>query len=746
MDTKYFIGVAFSFISLFSHGQKWLPHANERGTGYRLLHCVYQDALLEERENITSESSKWEVRIDSVNLSSTGANACKYTFKFKAKRDMHKVGVAVAFDNHTWTSDNYVMLPASVYNGNRQRIVNRDYATGLDKTDYYRKDLALTSNPIPQLSPEFGAKSLLEVNVSNVATPAITYFERSKQKGVLLLTEQGLTWGDKIIDHGLIVEESADRSTSSFVITAPGVRERKPEFIGFSKSYDRGIDVKQGDEVVITVTRIAFQCASVPQLLERFNKERKTHTGLNNPRNLMPESKILTLMAKNIDDRYYKNDKWEYYCPENADWISFGWIGGLMNTYPMLVLGDNEHLRRVKNTFDFALSKGQCKSGYFMDVLGSDGYIVKRDAAKENPEIGLTRKNADILYWMVKQFMLLKRQGKASEISKEWETSIKKLADAFVITWQKNKTWGNYLNIETGDIAVYNTSSGALAVGGLALASEYFNEPLYLKIAMEAANNYYEEYSLIGFTSGGCGDILQNSDSETAAALMLSFMTLYENTNQPEWLLKSKSLADLCATWTVSFDYVLPSETPLAKLGAKLAGAVWASTQNKHGAPGFCTASGDPLFKIFRATGDRIYANLMKDIMHAHTEGIQPNGRITERLTYCDADSRGSRGDGGKTGWNELNGALMAIEIPGIYVRKDLGEMYVFDQVEAKIAKNTSKEMVLTIHNPTAHDAQVSLLLENKKEASMPLGCNAFMDWQKINIKAGKTIYRKIKK
>ncbi len=46
-------------------------------------------------------------------------------------------------------------------------------------------------------------------------------------------------------------------------------------------------------------------------------------------------------------------------------------------------------------------------------------------------------------------------------------------------------------------------------------------------------------------------------------------------------------------------------------------------------------------------------------MIHAHAEGIQPNGKITERLTYCDADSRGSR-DGGKTGWNETNGALMA--------------------------------------------------------------------------------------
>lgn len=23
-------------------------------------------------------------------------------------------------------------------------------------------------------------------------------------------------------------------------------------------------------------------------------------------------------MQRNIDDRYFKNDRWEYYCPENA--------------------------------------------------------------------------------------------------------------------------------------------------------------------------------------------------------------------------------------------------------------------------------------------------------------------------------------------------------------------------------------------------------------------------------------------
>ena len=180
-------------------------------------------------------------------------------------------------------------------------------------------------------------------------------------------------------------------------------------------------------------------------------------------------------------------------------------------------------------------------------------------------------------------------------------------------------------------------------------------------------------------------------------------------------------------------------------MGANLTGAVWASTQNKHGAPGFCTQSGDALFKLYRATGDTLYAELLRDVIHAHAEGIQPNGKITERLTYCDADSRGSRGDGGKTGWNETNGALMALEIPGIYIRTDLNRMYVFDHVDVRVIKRSEKATWLEITNPTAFDARVTILKENGQQAGKPLGDNAFLQWQeKIQIKAGKTVRYKI--
>lgn len=740
MKNRILLTYSICLFSLTVLAQKWLPRQKDSCLQVRVLGCKYQGAQLKECDQLTSDSKDWEVKI---------APDVKYggvQFMFEAKRTMQDVGVAVAFDQYNWCSDNYVMIPAVVYNGNRQRIVNRSYATGLDRSDFYRKDLALTSNPIPQLSPEFGAKSRLEINVSNTATPVITYFDRKRQHGTFLFTDQGIVWEGEVKDHALIVEESRDRSVASFVITAPGVREYKPEFIGFSPSPDRGLFVKAGDKIVIRVTKLDFVANDVPAFLSRFMKERKLHTIEEPPRNLMPMSEVFKRMTSNIEERYYEGEKGQYYCPENATWMSYGWIGGLINTYPMLSLKDDKYFDHVKNTFDFALLNGYGKSGYYYDVLGADGKVLYRDGAKLNPGIGLTRRNADVLYWMIKQFMLLKKQGKSVAISPIWEKQIRGLADAFVQTWKTEGTWGNYLDIESGKVAVYNTTSGAMAVGGLALASLYYNVPEYLKIARQVSSLYYNNFALVGFTSGGCGDILQNADSETAAAFMTSLMTMYEITKESSYLKQCADLANLCATWTVSFPYCLPANTALANLDANLMGAVWASTQNKHGAPGLCTQSGDALFKLYRATGNILYADLLRDIIHAHAEGVQPNGKITERLTFCDADSRGSRGDGGKTGWTETNGALMALEIPGIYIRTDLKKVYTFDHVVIKGMKIIGGNMVLNIYNPTKYDATVVVFAENGEKAKKPLGDNAFMEWKhRVTVKPGKVITVKIK-
>ena len=45
-------------------------------------------------------------------------------------------------------------------------------------------------------------------------------------------------------------------------------------------------------------------------------------------------------MTERIDSRFHDGNGVQVLLPGERQWISFGWVGGLMNTFPMLALGD----------------------------------------------------------------------------------------------------------------------------------------------------------------------------------------------------------------------------------------------------------------------------------------------------------------------------------------------------------------------------------------------------------------------
>lgn len=92
-----------------------------------------------------------------------------------------------------------------------------------------------------------------------------------------------------------------------------------------------------------------------------------------------------------------------------------------------------------------------------------------------------------------------------------------------------------------------------------------------------------------------------------------------------------------------------------------------------------------------------------------------------------------------------LTTSLMAMEIPGIYLRTDADRLYVFDHVKVTGINRNKSSIVLQIYNPTAFDASVSILAESAEKARQPLGLNAFINWPKVDVKAGKTVKYKIK-
>jgi hypothetical protein len=685
--------------------------------------------------------------------------------------------VAATFDFSDWSTGNYVMIPAIVYNGNRFKTIYGGYMPVYPPDMYYNKNSPLSFSDDPRLSVNAGEPSKIELSTSSASTPAMTFFSPSKKRGFILLTEQKTRFGNS----GLIIEESDDRKYASFSLTAPGVRERIPGFGGFFKSGDSAADLKEGDEIVILFSVYSFPANDIPGFLEKFMEVRKAFTGENQPENITPMSAILKYTTWQTDNyRWYEDPDYKLYSLDVFEnffgyrkVFQLGWVGGMMNTFPMLYCNDSLHLARASSTIDFVVDRMQGKSGYFYGFY-CDGAVrteLKREIPKEiindhpDVKVAMVRKNADALLWFCKQFMLLKEQGNTPVIKPSWEAAAKRLALAFVNTWKKNGESGQYVDPENGEIVIFNSTAAAIVPGGLALASKYFNEPDFLKAAIDIANYYFNrDVVKLGLTTGHCGDISQDADSESAAGFLESLMALYWATGDRQWLDKARVQAALVATWTLSYDFEFPPNSDLGKLKIHAAGAYFASTQNKHAAPGICTSSGDYLFKLYRATGERKYAELIRDIQHAHTEVVETPGRPTvsagsggawepagksnyygcsmERIQPSDAEGKNGVGKLYKNtsnAWNELNGMLMAIELPGIYLQLDKNEMFVFDHVEVTVVERNKSGVVLQIKNPTAFKARVALFFETSADAKKPLSYTAFMKWQKIDIEAGKT-------
>ncbi|MGM9803433.1 MAG: hypothetical protein ACI308_04570 [Muribaculaceae bacterium] len=711
----------------------------------------YGGEVIESKTTLTSratqvDNSSWRCRMQ---VTAASREALSFNLQFSIESgECASAGVAAAFDFGAWSRDNFVLIPAYVYNGNRFNVETDGYM-GTYPAHYINNPQVpaqLFSNS-PRLALAHNTPGKIEGLTGNASTPAMCFFSPEKKRAFILLFEQESQFGN----NGMFVEENAAQDRASFVVSAPGVRELRAGFGDFFRSGDRGTLLKAGDVVNMRFCIYSFAAQSKTDLYDRWMQVRKSLTGANHPRNLTPFSQTVSLTTQ------FKNSyRWaelpfgSFYRTGNCDGFLPGWVGGLINTYALIATNDALSRERALKTIDFALTRFQAPSGYFYSSNSDNGTMGAPDRP-EAPRSSLVRRNADVLYWMIKQFELLKLQGHGSDIRPEWESAMLRLADALASTWQRYGQFGHYVDFQNGDIIIYNSASGALAPGALAVAGHYFGRPDLVSIARQSARRLYQrEVEGLGFTSGACTDIMQDADSESNFAFTESLMALYELTADPQWLQRACHVANMASTWVVSYDYRFPLQSTIGRLGGHMAGSVWASTQNKHAAPGICTMSADHLFKLYRATGNTCYADLLRDICHAHAEVMETPGRPTtgmgagssmERIQLDDAEGKSEIGMILHTsnGWTEGNGMLMAIEIPGIYVQKDKGNVYVFDHVTVKTLKRTAHSVTLEITNPTRFDADVAVFAENSADAAKPLGFHAHLNWQKVTVEAGKT-------
>lgn len=712
---------------------------------YNLLVERKRVEIIGENQTLDFQGSQWQVTQKARKLEKPGRYQIDVSFICLSGK-VDKASVSVDFDFSGWSTDNYVLLPASAYNGNRYPYVQMDYPPFFNNQKQIGLNKPLIMSDGPRLNYRDGY-SRIQVRSGAMSLPGIGFYSPENNTGFWLCTSQGNSWGD----FGVDIEENKSRAKATITITSPVVREIKTHWLCRMDerfSADLTANYVAGDESRISFIVDFFDCPSIQTLYDQMVSLRIKHYPIPPKPDLIPFSKAYQLIEGNKnrlnwrEEGYYgtgTNNNW------GQDWQP-GWVGGLIMTYALLTDGNTLSRERIVQTMNWLYPKGISPSGLYYDIRHNGEFLSSKYKYPFGTDLALTRKNADAVYYALKQFDLMKKLN--IPVREEWWSGNLKALEAQLKIWNKYGQLGQYANQVTGELIIGNTTSAGLFPAALCEAYRQTNEERYLKAASQIAEYYYTNFLVRGLICGGPSDAMQSFDSESSYALLESFTILYELTNDKKWLQIAQEMAHQFSSWIVAYDYRFPKETTYGRMDIRSTGTVYANTQNTTSCGGICTHSGLALLKLYRATGNNYYINLLCDIAHAipqymsfkgHEIPGYQEGWISERNSMTDFPP-GLGKEMAYSSWAEISMMLTYAELPGVYVIKDTKQVFVLDHVDAII--NNSGQLEIT--NPTTFDAMIKLLTETKQQASQPLGQNSFLNWRQVKVPAGEKVRIKL--
>jgi hypothetical protein len=608
------------------------------------------------RGQLTSESSVW---VSETTLSKNSEHLdLSITVKLTSG-SAKSFGVAVAFDFTSWSTENYVLAPGLIYGGNRFRILDISYPPYIQNESDRPLDMPVTVTNILHLNRD-GSRTKIEMNTGNLATPMLSFFNPKARRGFILLTEQRTRFGN----NGLFIEEDAGPNVAarraSFVVSAPGVREQRYQMTGRAETSDRGADWKTGDEITLKLKIYNFECVDLECFYAKVFNVRKALMGNNTYSNITPYSVAADFILDHHNaNKWFETNRVGFYKDLPGSAVGYdgqvGWAGVPIHSFPHLIAETPERLRRVSLSMDSVVVGMQGKTGLYYAMSDDRGTVFgdTHSTMAQRPAVSMTRRTADVLYFGIRTIELMKQRGHVGLINPEWGKSLRAAADGLIAVWNNYGQFGQFIDVDTGKMDINGSTAGVAAGSALALASRHFNEPKYIEVAEAATKMYYGRDFQKGYAGGGAADILQSPDSQAPWDMLESCMALYEITGKQEWVERAKFVAHMLATWIVSYDYEFPNGSMMKRAGTRATGSIFASSQNNHSAPGYFILSGDSLLKLFRATGDKRYAELYKDQSHNVIQymGAPSNpfraqkGYVTERVQISDWEGEDSIGN-----------------------------------------------------------------------------------------------------
>jgi hypothetical protein len=700
-------------------------------------------------ESLEFEGTKWQITKEIKPLEKDGKYEVTVYFNCLSG-EVTNASVSVDFNFNDWSKENYVLMPAAVYNGNRYPAVVMDYMPFFnDPSQLGLKNPILLSDQ-PRLNYHDGFSRIQERSGS-MSIPCLGFRSEKSKSGFFLSFKQAGDYGD----YGIDIEENNARNIATITLTSPVVREIQRHWqcrMDEVPSTDKTASFKAGDKTKISFIVDFFKCPGIQTLFDELADLRtKNYPSAEKP-DLIPFSAIFPIQEKKFNSENWREAGYYAVGVTNdffQDW-QIGWVGGMMTTLPLLAEGSKETRERVLKNFDWLFPNGISPSGYYYDI----GYKGKFKGAFPNKALGkdlhLVRKNADATYYIFKQFDLMQKLN--IPVKESWREGNLRALNAQIKTWEKYGQLGQFVNQQNGELIVGNTTSAGIFPASLCAAYRQTGDKRYLVIAEAIGEYYYKNFITRGISCGGPGDAMQSFDSESSYGLLEGMVELYETTLDKKWLIRSEEMAHQFASWIVAYDFKFPPNTAHQKLDIRTTGGVYANTQNKTAPGGICTHSGLALLKLYRASKDVFYINLLRDIAHAipqfmsWKEHLQPgfhDGWISER---CDLNDwlEGIGETYAYSCWAETSMLLTIVELPGVYVDLDSKKVFSMDHVEATLNEADNGIASLSLYNPTKYDAKVKVLAESKEQAQKPLGLNGFLNWPKVDVPAGQKVTIKL--
>ncbi|HVZ86686.1 MAG TPA: hypothetical protein VHG72_06945 [Polyangia bacterium] len=691
-----------------------------------------------------------------------GHDAVDLFATFQPKPGAPAWSLALALDLAAWSPEHYLLLPGACYAGNRFESRFVGYPPLLTEPADIGPHVPPIVTDIPRLNLHPGP-SRLEIAAADLATPAAAVFAPAARLGLIMLIDPVTSIGQT----GLTVAENEDRSRGTIAVSAPFWRPNRRA----SGAAHEPAPPRANQPVTLRARVLAFDCASIDELCARLFATRKMLTGPTARPHTLPFSAAFAAHEARVNARWMPAPGLLAVGARDSAYTTWqtGWCGGLAATFPLLGAGTEETRTRARQTIAFVLGGGQSPAGFFHAVSDGktwhdDGFTAPlppapgdagppRAPTYQHPRWHLVRRSADTLLALLKEIAWRDRRGAAAghstPVSAPDSPSAKAArlcADALARLWERHRQFGQFVDVESGDLIVGGSTSAGIAPAALARAAAYFKEPRYQEIAEQAAQHFFERFVEVGLTCGGPGDALQCPDSESAAGLLESFVTLYETTRDRVWIDRARATAHLLATWVISYD--TPPAGPGCDPGARRAtGAVFSDVQNRAGAPGYVLSSGAALFRLYRATGEVAWLELLRDTVHNLAQYLPapdatPHAPARPDCPRADTAewAERTRGVVPVAGLFDAIALLAYTEVPGIYAQPDTGFLFAFDHVEARVQERLAGRLVLSLRNPTTAEATVRLFAESAADAGLPLPPDAILEAPTAVIPAGTTL------